>query len=380
MVLKFMAESTKHLPLIVAHSSLEDPRLTKDLMIRGIDDVVFKPTSYAVFAAKMKGILLRRKRNCEEGVTIPRNTPSETPASKEPQEFVKDSLPAPIPIKDFDARLEDVVHILPVSNTATEVLERVRANDSDSLALAKLIGSDAILIMELLRLANIGQNGVVGRKILDLNDAISRLGTKRVGEVSLVVSELGGLTKLVLPWLDKELIRLRSIACGKVANRILQLDQSANAFDNGVVFSALMYPYCRVVVGSAYNSIYEKLLLECRLKAIPLNTIEGEVFPRTPAAATAQVVLRWGLPADVSRLLGHADDSFESLGELPEQVRTSVKLLKSAILLGEHAVGRWMPWESATPIPTGSFFRALKIGDTDKIIEEVRSELHSELL
>ena len=374
MVVELMANSTRHIPMIVAHSSLEDPVMTKDLMIRGVDDVIYKPTNYAAFAAKMKGSLMRRKLNGEKCVTNLCNIASDTMTQKVSQEFVKDS-PTPISIKDFDARLKDVVHMFPVSNTATEVLECVRANDSDSLALAKLIGSDAILIMELLRLANTGAYGIAGRKTLDLNDAISRLGTKRVGEVSLVVSELGGLTKLVLPWLDKELIRLRSMACCKVANRILQLDQSANAFDNGVVFSALMYPYCRVVVGSAYNPIYEKLLLECSLKAISLNTIEGEVFPRTPAAATAQVLLRWGLPAEVSRLLGHADDSFESLGELPEQVRTSVKLLKSAILLGEHAVGRWMPWESATPIPTGSFFRALKIGDTDKIIEDVRSEL-----
>ena len=183
------------------------------------------------------------------------------------------------------------------------------------------------------------------------------------------------MTKLVLPWIDTELIRLRSMAGSKVAQRILQLDLSANAFDNGVVFSAIMYPYCRVVVGSAYNSIYEKLLLECSRDAIPLRDFELEVFPRTPAASTVQVLNRWGLPAEVGRILSYADNSFESLGELPEKLRTSVKLLKLAIILAEHAVGRWMPWESASPIPADSFVRALNIGDTAKIIKEVRLEL-----
>ena len=40
MVVELMANSTRHVPMIVAHSSLEDPVMTKDLMIRGVDDVI----------------------------------------------------------------------------------------------------------------------------------------------------------------------------------------------------------------------------------------------------------------------------------------------------------------------------------------------------
>ncbi|HUP80568.1 MAG TPA: response regulator [Pirellula sp.] len=375
MVVNLLASFAKQVPKIVVHSSLDDPRLTKDLMIRGVADVVCKPTNYAVFAAKMKGILLRSQRNSEELVTTPGHNPSLPADQPECPELDKRSLPAPIKINEFDIRLKDVVHILPVSNTAIEVLDRVLANNTDSLALAKLIGSDAILFLELLRVANIGNNGSIQRKILDLNDAISRLGTKRVCEVALFVSELTGMIKLVLPWLDKELIRLRSMACRKVANRILRLDENTNTFDNAVVFSALIHPYGRVVVGSAYNFVYENLLLECQRHAKSLGDIERNVFPRTPAAATAQVLLGWGFPLEVSKILSHADDSIESLSELPEKVRTSVKLLKSAILLGEHAVGRWMPWETASPIPSDSFFRALNVSEPAKIVEEVRREL-----
>ena len=41
-------------PVIVIHTSVDDPRLTKDLMTRGVDDIVYKPTNYEQFAVKAK--------------------------------------------------------------------------------------------------------------------------------------------------------------------------------------------------------------------------------------------------------------------------------------------------------------------------------------
>jgi serine/threonine protein kinase len=46
-------------PVLVVHTSVDDPRLTKDLMERGVDDIMYKPAHYAAFAAKAKSLVGR---------------------------------------------------------------------------------------------------------------------------------------------------------------------------------------------------------------------------------------------------------------------------------------------------------------------------------
>ena len=54
-------------PLIIAVTAVEEPELVKDLMLRGIDDIVFKPLDYSLFAAKLSAMLTRRKRLATSG-------------------------------------------------------------------------------------------------------------------------------------------------------------------------------------------------------------------------------------------------------------------------------------------------------------------------
>lgn len=74
---------------------------------------------------------------------------------------------------------------------AIEVLGCVRADDSDAHALSRLISPDGVLAAELLRLANNGFYNRSGQQIVDLHEAITRVGARRIGEISLAVSALG---------------------------------------------------------------------------------------------------------------------------------------------------------------------------------------------
>lgn len=58
---ELLARERVSAPVIVVHTSVDDPRMTKDLLMRGVDDVVYKPTNYAAFAAKMRALVSRRK-------------------------------------------------------------------------------------------------------------------------------------------------------------------------------------------------------------------------------------------------------------------------------------------------------------------------------
>ncbi len=127
---------------------------------------------------------------------------------------------------------------------------------------------------------------------------------------------------------------------------------------------------------SIRQRLREPALTECQRAALSLGTVERDMFPRSPSAATAQVLSHWGLPSDIYAPLIHADSCFESLIGLTEPVRTSVRLLKTAIALGEFAVGRWMPWD-AVEFPSDKLLHELGIDSPGDIIDEVRTDLKS---
>lgn len=47
-------------PLIVVVTGVTEPRLSKDLMLRGVDDVIWKPVAYNTLAAKITALVHRR--------------------------------------------------------------------------------------------------------------------------------------------------------------------------------------------------------------------------------------------------------------------------------------------------------------------------------
>jgi DNA-binding response OmpR family regulator len=53
-------------PVIIALTGVLEPRLVSDLILRGIDDVCFKPVDFPTFAAKVRAYVQRRQR------TVPR--------------------------------------------------------------------------------------------------------------------------------------------------------------------------------------------------------------------------------------------------------------------------------------------------------------------
>lgn len=55
-----MLESPER-PIIVVHTSLLEPKIAKDLTLRGVDEVVYKPTDYRSFAERMKRLVEAKK-------------------------------------------------------------------------------------------------------------------------------------------------------------------------------------------------------------------------------------------------------------------------------------------------------------------------------
>jgi DNA-binding response OmpR family regulator len=48
-------------PIIVAMTGVQEPKLVRDLYLRGVDDVIFKPFMPELIAAKLYALVLRRR-------------------------------------------------------------------------------------------------------------------------------------------------------------------------------------------------------------------------------------------------------------------------------------------------------------------------------
>ena len=361
-------------PLIVVHSNVDEPRLTKDLILRGVDDIIYKPTNYFAFAAKMKGLVCRHKRKGQD-VDAPDNTESNEPLESQSLHSSGGANSTAISMDEFDKRLGEIAHILPVSNSALELLKCVRENQCDLRLVNQIVSNDAVLTAELLRLANSKAYNRTGRQFRDLNEAIAHVGTKRIGDIAVAVCALESMTELVLPWLDKDLARKRSIATNLAIEAILR-NKSEASKDDAVPFCALMYHLRHFVVATAYGPLYESLVAKCQSSTRSLSSLESEVFPRQPAVATAIVLSHWGVPNELLLPLQYADLSFRSISTLPRTIKSDVLLMKSIIFFAEMALGNWMPWETID-FPSPQLLRELNIFHPQAILDEIRGKLES---
>ena len=87
-------------PVIIVHTSVDEPRLTRDLILRGVDDVIHKPTNYETFAIKARCLAKRRHARHEEAGSHTAAISSDT-TSKSESDGVQRSR---IPISEVEKR------------------------------------------------------------------------------------------------------------------------------------------------------------------------------------------------------------------------------------------------------------------------------------
>ena len=149
-------------PVIVVHSSIDNPQLIKDLITRGVEDVVCKPTNYATLAAKLNGLVQRY--HSARGHAGQRLT----------NRFTDDLI---------EARSLSSTQPLQMSPIAIELLMLLKNNEPDAKSLSVAIAKDSILAAILIKAANSSTGLVVRRTISSLEEAIARIGTNRAMEI-----------------------------------------------------------------------------------------------------------------------------------------------------------------------------------------------------
>ncbi|EMI43448.1 HDOD domain-containing protein [Rhodopirellula sp. SWK7] len=415
-------------PTIIVHTSVGDARLTKDLIIRGVNDVVYKPTNYETFAAKAKGLVVRERSRGHAPITPPptratepvatnsapkvtattqpqpptadrvvatepqqaNDAPPPTPPSSGaavaevpdkqavdespmPVERAKPAGCSPVGMAEMKDRLADVSKVLPISHAAVDVANMAVSGNFDADRLVAAMRRDSTVEAKVLELANHPFYNPGGKRIRDIKQAVLRMGQKRTGEFVLATSAFFSIKPDTLPWMDVELTWQQSVAAGIALELLIKAGKNVSVSE-GMLFSTLMNSAGRVVLGSHYPEYYQSMTTACAKYSQPLMMYEEQLFPQSYTEVMCGLLADWDIPKNVFEPLKHILQQYSALSQLPEPMRTKVELVKLATLIGHIAVGRWEPWEMVE-LPRSSVCERLGITSISQVIEDTRSQL-----
>lgn len=359
-------------PILIVVTGITDPRLTRDLLVRGVDDVMFKPLDCQLLAAKVQALAARR-------VT-----------AKSPQTFQgisSDSIPRDVelglsasPIRrlsvsDLESKVTILAQLLPISPVASDVANMTSSDEADARSIAATIKRDAALAAELLKLANSPFYNPSAQTLVDVEKAVVRIGTKRIGELAMAMAALGGLTQTRLPWMNVNLAWRRSVAAGIAVDRLCERkDLAAN--NTGLFLSALMHELGRVVLGTVYTEEYKAMIAACGETGTSLLDQEVRVFPARHTDVMARLLAMWKVSPAVCQPLKHVADSFYQLEQVNEPLRTKAELVKIAVLVGQIAVGAWEPWR-LVEVPPVSVLARLDLTGLEEILGQTKADLQT---
>ena len=273
----------------------------------------------------------------------------------------------------FQQKLGEVSHVLPISAAALDVYEMTKNLEWDLSQIAAAVQRDASLTTEVLRMANSAYFNPPGRPIVNLDEAVMRIGQKRVGELALSINALSCVTPGKLPWMDLELIWNRSMAAG-IALELLVDQGGHEQLADGLFVSAIMHPLGRIVLGMLFPKQYATMIVECGRSGDALLDAEKRMFPATHTDVMAQLLSDWRLATEVFIPLKFSLDEYSNLSRLLEPMRTKAELVKVAIFLGRLAVGRWENWDLVR-LPPPAVLERLHIDDVAELVQQTRHDV-----
>jgi DNA-binding response OmpR family regulator len=343
--------------VVIVHTSVNEPRLIKDLLLRGVEEVVHKPTNYQALAKRAVALVAQRRNHAAED--SPRESRSEIISPEE--------------ISDIKNRLTQLSHDLPISQTAYDVYGMANSEENMVAEIVAAFARDVSLSADVLCLSNsfFGGNKNVGNSIDEMEEAILFVGQKRIGELALAASAFNALTANPLAWLNVDLAWHRSIAAA-IAVDLLLVRGVYPGIGDGLFLGAFLHALGRIGLGISYPQKYQQIIDHCQATTETLAEHEERVFPLNPGEVLRCLFKAWNIPEAICQPFQYTSNSFSSLAAIKDPLRTKVELLKLAIFIGQVAVGKWNSWDTIEFPPT-SVFKRLHIESLPKIIEDTRA-------
>ncbi|EMI52130.1 response regulator [Rhodopirellula sallentina] len=364
-------------PAVVVLTGVTEPRLAKDLISRGIDDIVYKPIDYSVLSMKVRAIADRRARErslAKEPASQPDAT-SATPASDAGVNGANDiandgGAESPITQQDVADDFKSGKVVVPVCDTSLNVYRMSGSDEVDTKALAESIAKNDDLTQEIIGMAKSPFYNESGVPIADLPRAVVQLGQKRVGRLALAATAQAALLSDQPSPLNLGLIWARGVAAGLAIELMIEQGGHEKIAD-GLVLCAAMQDASRVALARLYPDRYKELIDECLETNQSLRDRERAVFGMDAREIHSLSMDAFGINRAEIDVLVHLHDSDEELAQLPEFMQTRVKLVRLAGIVAQAVIGIWEPWDDIR-LPSRGAADELELWSIDSIIEQTR--------
>ncbi|MDP6718469.1 MAG: HDOD domain-containing protein, partial [Pirellulaceae bacterium] len=369
-----------HRPLIVVLTGIVEPRLAKDLVARGVDDIMFKPVEYELLAAKVKALVGQKGTPTAEDTGDEDKSPSDaTEQSYEEKaesdddparETDVDRGPAGIEAADFKRAFARIHHMMPASDDALHIYRMTKSNEFDTKQLALAIEKHRVLSAEVLQLANSRFYNPKGTNITNLERGVLQIGQTRIGQLALAANSQAALSSGESPWPSAGPLWRRSVAAG-LAVELLVAQGGHKDISEGLLLCAAMHSLGRVVLASLYPDHYERMINRCCKDRCALVELERRAFPQSQAEVMSDVLQSWNIPENLYSPLPHVEHDYALVSQLLEPLRSQVELVKLAALISHIATGWWDPWDRVV-IPTADVLDRLRLLSISTAIEETK--------
>ncbi len=361
-------------PLIVILTGVAEPALAKDLLNRGVSDIIYKPVDYALLAAKVR-TLTDRTATCstmEPAHAEATQTASETLACDSPGEVPR------VDAATFQQDAQRLEEVVPMSEQFLKVYRMSNSTEFSMENLSEEISKHSFLADEVLGMAKRPFYNPKGVSISSLSRAVMQIGQKRVGQIALAATAQAALTGDETSPLNLSLLWRRSVAAG-LAVEIL-IDQGGHrSIADGLLLCATMQEVGRVALAKLYPKQYEQMIGACESSDRSLHEIEQTVLPVRQANVMSDLLRGWNLPASVFQPLQYLHESDDAIAALPATLRTRVRLVKLAGLVARLAIGSWDRWDEVA-IPPRDIASELKLDSIECAIDDTRHNMEGILL
>lgn len=360
-------------PIVIVLTGVSEPRLAKDLLMRGVTDIVFKPTDYSVLALKIKRLLDVRRESRTTHPTADTGVKSSEP--DQPEDTITPSQPAAqqtankrtLSNEDVARKMERAPLIMPISEAALNVYTMAQSSEFDAHAIATVIENHKDLSQQVIRLANTVFYNPNKERVNDLERSVVRIGTKRIGQLALAANALASLrNQETIPSLDINRIWRQSISAGLIIELLIKQGKH-ESIDEGLLLCATMVSLGHIVLAGLFPTEYEHLMCDCLENHTALLAAEQRVLGKTHVDAVKFVLKDWGVPETLYAPLHHVTRDYHAVAELDEPMRSQVELVKLAAILARISVRGWHGWD-LLDLPPARTLKHLRIHALSKIL------------
>ncbi len=368
--------SREHHPLLFVLTAATEPRMAKDLLYRGVADVLYKPIDYLLLAAKVRervdaSVAFTPKLDQVDATLQKKDNPK---AFEAPMQVVgSGNMPPAIDRVEFQQGLSRIAEVMPASEAVLTVYQMTQSDTFDSQQLAGAIAKHDLLATEVIQLANTPFYNPNGLKISQLDRASLQFGQKRIGQLALAANAQAAMLGIESFPLKTDSVWRRSVAAG-IAMELLIVRGFHYDLAEGLLLCATTQELGRVLLASLLPKHYERAFRSCLDLNQSIFEVEQATLPQSQNEVMCTAIEGWNVPGESFAPLKHLHKNYASVSLLPEPLRTKTELVKIAGLIAKVAIGAWEPWDHVE-LPTNELLDRLGPLSIATIIKEVKGHI-----